>query len=280
MLCVEPPLSPSTSSSVEADFSSVYFWEKFYQRMVQDQEEVPTNEYNEGLIEEPGPDNDDRAFVFEWHDSIPLETIAALIPAGAKCLMVGCGNSLLPQIVLDRQENIPITLLDTSQTCLEQLQLHYGKYPEVSYVCGSALDMAENFVSATVTEKTSSATFFCDVQPTYFDFILDKGLVDALMCGEGWEGPVEALLRESTRIVNPEHGGTYLLVSYKIAPAIQEAFQELSDSAAATVAEGGGPLLEWKWDFDVRELSNDRVSVSMATIRLTTNAKGVESQID
>lgn len=264
--CAEPP-SSFTSASVEADFSSVYFWEKFYQQMIQDQQEIippkesddPTDTASDSIV--------DNAFVFEWHDSIPLETIAATIPPGSNCLMVGCGNSLLPQVVLDREKDVSITLLDTSQTCLEQLQRQYGGYPEVRYACASALEMAQHLVGDTVQEDTANVAFFCDTQATYFDVILDKGLVDALMCGEGWEGPVESLLRESSRIVDPQRGGTYLLVSYKIAPAIQEAFQELSDSAASIVSADGGPQLEWNWDFDMEDLSNDRVSISMATIR-------------
>ena len=264
-LCSEPP-SSYTPAAVEGDFSCVYFWENFYQRMVQDQQQIPPK-VNDDLTDEASDSNVDNGFVFEWHDSIPLENIAALIPPSSNCLMVGCGNSLLPQVVLDREENISITLLDTSQTCLEQLQLQYGDCPEVSYACGSALEMAHHFVGDTVKDDTANVAFFCDTQPTYFDVILDKGLVDALMCGDGWEGPVESLLRESSRIVDPQSGGTYLLVSYKIAPAIQEAFQELSDSATSIVAADGGPQLEWNWDFDMKEISNDRVSISIATIR-------------
>ena len=93
-LCAEPPMSTSTSSALEADFSSVYFWEKFYQRMVQDQEQMPRSESSEDSLDEASTNSDNNGFVFEWHDSISLETLAGIIPSGAKCLMVGCGNSL------------------------------------------------------------------------------------------------------------------------------------------------------------------------------------------
>ena len=130
--------------------------------------------------------------------------------------------------------------------------------------------MSQYFGGGDTTTTTTTSTYFCDTSSTYFDVILDKGLVDAFMCGEGWEGPVEALLRESTRIVDPQRGGYYILVSYKLAPAIQTVFQELCDKVATADSaddDNGDPQLEWKWDFDMEEMSNDRVSLSIATIR-------------
>jgi len=127
-------------------------------------------------------------------------------------------------------------------------------------------------------------------------------LTDALMCGEGWEGPVRALLRESMHLVNPNLGGRmyYILVSYKIGRAIQTAIQEMCDEIALELELSSSssninnnnnnctkedtddwrqqqqqplsPSLEWKWQFDIDEidgkakLSNDRVSVSIGTV--------------
>ena len=221
----------SSSSSLDHDFSSPYFWDEFYEKQLTLQRENNKNEVvNEG------------DFVFEWHDSIPLEDLAALIPDNSSCLMVGCGNSLLPQVVLDRNDNIPITLLDTSRACLEQLEGRYGT-KDVSFVCGSATEMASYFVDDSTT----------------FDCIVDKGLTDAFMCGEGWETPVESLLRESSKLFHPQRGGMYLLVSYKLGPAIQELIQEMCDAASED--------LVWEWEFDSQPLSNHRVSVSLARVR-------------
>jgi hypothetical protein len=234
------------SSSMNHDFSSPYFWDEFYEQQLSslEEQEEPPEENNKTK------NSTTSAFVFEWHDSISLPDLAALVPPDSSCLMVGCGNSFLPQAVLDRNDNIHITLLDTSRTCLEQLQDQYCA-DNVTLVCGSATEMASHFVGP---------YYFADnPNPTYFDSIVDKGLTDALMCGDGWERPMEKLLKESSKVFHPQRGGRYILVSYKIGAAIQELFQEMCDAVSED--------LVWEWEFDTEPLSNHRVSVSIATVR-------------
>ncbi|CAB9508293.1 Thiopurine S-methyltransferase (TPMT) [Seminavis robusta] len=263
------------------DFSSRYFWEAFYKEqlktmseeekekestqleyyqsltvpelktLVQDQSSKVLSKLTQKqdlidyLLIQQQPAKD-KPFVFEWHDSIPLDELALLIPSNSRCLMVGCGNSNLPRIVLDRNDNIHVTLLDNSPICIEQLKAQYRQSDHVACVCASATDM-------------SSSQSLVD---SSFDSIVDKGLTDAFMCGEGWETSVQALLRESSQIVKTP--ATYLLVSYKMTPAVQTIFQNLSDQVS------GDAMQQWEWDFDIQSLSNHRVSVSLATIRSTT----------
>lgn len=244
-------LLATSASIVDHDFSSPFFWDEFYEQQLASLDTTSTGSVDNAIQNTPQDDstaenNNIPAFVFEWHDSISLQDLAEVIPVESKCLMVGCGNSFLPQVVLDRKESIHLTLLDTSRACLDQLEAHYGT-KEVSFVCGSATKMASYFVKN--TEEPNH----------YYDCIVDKGLTDAFMCGEGWERPVEALLTESAKLLDPQRGGLYLLVSYKMGPAIQELFQEMCDAVNED--------LVWEWEFDSPALSNHRVSVSLATVR-------------
>jgi hypothetical protein len=168
---------------------------------------------------------------FEWHSSIALDTISSFVPSDADCLMVGCGNSKLPAAVLSTCENPRIVLLDTSKTCLKQLEQVYGS--AVKYQCGDASKLADLW-------DTPS-----------FDIIVDKGLTDAVLCGEGWDGILERVFEDASRVLR-EDSGVYLLISYKLPSSTKEFIREV----------GGKVGLDWK--FDLPE-SNDRVGVSLAT---------------
>jgi hypothetical protein len=235
------------AAETDFDFSSPAAWDDFYKKLQADKKQI---EEDEGL-------KDDNAemtpTVYEWHDSIPLPSLAELIPPNSDCLFVGCGNSLLPQAVLDADKNIKMALLDTSETCLDQLKQQYGNHNEISYICGSATDMSKHFPLKDCKVNT----------------IVDKGLTDALMCGEGWPGPLECLLSESSKIFhktffwhgkNNNESARYILISYKLMTSTKEFIQE-------TCNKVGNDKVAWKWQFDVENLSSDRVSVSIATIR-------------
>uniref|UniRef100_A0A7R9ZM84 Methyltransferase type 11 domain-containing protein n=1 Tax=Craspedostauros australis TaxID=1486917 RepID=A0A7R9ZM84_9STRA len=184
------------------DFSSPSEWEEFYKS---------TSASASSSSSSASPEGYD---VTEWHSSISLHRIAAYITnpnEGRRndpirndndsgnphhtptCLMIGCGNSQLPDAVLPNAE---LTLLDTSQTCLEQLRSSYGD--QVRYVCGNALKLSD-CLPASVT----------------FDSILDKGLIDALLCGDGWDSDLERLLRQASKHLVP-HQGRYILISYRL----------------------------------------------------------------
>jgi SAM-dependent methyltransferase len=182
--------------------------------------------------------------VLEWHSSVPLERIASFIPSETDSsppfviLMVGCGNSRLPATLLARNANLKIVLLDTSQTCLDQLQFIYGT--TVEYVCGNAIQLDRLFGSPNMATAVSRK----------FDMIIDKGLSDALFCSEGWNGPVEELYKSAANVLKPN--GKYLLVSYRLPSSTKEFLSEVGQHAN---------LL---WEFDIPNDSNERVGVSLA----------------
>ena len=82
-----------------------------------------------------------------------------------KILMVGCGNSKLSESLYDVGYK-DITNIDFSPICIEQMQNKYkATYPEMHFLEMDACDM----------------TF----ENSYFDFIIDKGLIDSILCSEG-----------------------------------------------------------------------------------------------
>jgi hypothetical protein len=215
----KPPIwKRSVASSVPAlqslvdeafDFSSANGWEQFYSQS--------------------GVDNQ-KSSVLEWHSSVPLEVLADFVPlGGSNCLMVGCGTSDLPSVVNEKRR-ANITLMDSSQTCIKQLSERYGD--TMSYVCGDAT-------------RLSSV-----VPPSkLYDVIIDKGLMDAIFCGEGWNGPIESLVKESSKVLCS--GGFYLLVSYRLPTSTKEFLTEV------------GSEVGLDWEFDCAG-SNDRVGLSIA----------------
>lgn len=205
------------SSAASFDFSAPSEWETFYK---------------------------ERCEVVEWHSSVPLERIASYVPIGSDhsppfvILMVGCGNSRLPATLLANRSNLKVVLLDTSQTCLDQLQGIYGT--SVEYVCGNAVQLDRLFGSSNMSTAA----------PSKFDMIIDKGLSDALFCSEGWNGPIEELYRNAANVLKPN--GKYLLISYRLPSSTKEFLSEV------------GQQVNLQWEFDIPKDSNERVGVSLA----------------
>lgn len=170
--------------------------------------------------------------VIEWHSSVQLKTIAELVPPESNnCLVVGCGNSNLPRVLYNMRRHLFITCLDSSPTCIDQLRKMHGATTcgRMTFVCADALIVNLGLHS--------------------FDSMVDKGLVDALMCGEGWDGPVSRLFQNVGKVLIL--GGTYLLVSYKLADSTRELLHHVGVESGLS------------WEFDL-EGSNNRVSISMA----------------
>jgi hypothetical protein len=113
---------------------------------------------------------------------------------------------------------------------LNQLEEVYGS--SVEYTCGDATKL-----SSLWDEKQ-------------FDIIVDKGLSDAILCGEGWNGPLAKLFQDAATVLR-KGTGIYLLISYKLPSSTKEFLMEVGDEVGL------------EWEFDLPD-SNHRVSVSMA----------------
>jgi len=234
-----PLTGTGLQSSTAFDFSAPSEWESYYK------------EHSE---------------ILEWHSSIPLDRIASYVSemridqydkdqqeqrsSPLSVLMVGCGNSRLPATFLSSCPDCNLVLLDTSQTCLDQLREVYGT--SVEYVCGNAVQLDRLFGDTIVPDPTLHPLQPQVVSTTgrKFDMIIDKGLSDALFCSEGWNGPIEELYRTASTVLNPH--GRYLLISYRLPSSTQTFLTEV------------GHLVNLQWEFHIPLDSNDRVGVSMA----------------
>jgi hypothetical protein len=200
-------------SNTAFDFSSTIKWETFYQESSQS---------------------------IEWHSSVPLSVIASHIPFEAqRCIMVGCGNSELPTVVREERPNCHcIALMDSSPTCMAELQERYKQDARFQFLCGDALKLVELVHDNDVEEAT------------WYDVVLDKGLMDAFLCGDDWNRTVIPLLEQTSFILHPETG-RYILVSYQLPSSTRDFLEEV------------GQRVGLAWEFNV-EGSNDRVGISVA----------------
>jgi hypothetical protein len=197
-------------------------------------------------------------------------------------------NLSLPQTKLE------LTLLDSSPSCLAQLRERYEKYQQVenvdiTFVCADVGNY-NDYLSACTIRDTKSSGNSQDSNETCamnrypratYDVIVDKGLLDALLCNEGWEPAVTSLLLGScdllavrgrqhaisdeglsavpsliaTEAEHPTSSGRYLLISYSLPKATREYL-------IGTVAEKS---LQWTFDLPG---SNQRVQISQASFNV------------
>eukprot|EP00563_Minutocellus_polymorphus_P019334 CAMPEP_0197715666 /NCGR_PEP_ID=MMETSP1434-20131217/784_1 /TAXON_ID=265543 /ORGANISM="Minutocellus polymorphus, Strain CCMP3303" /LENGTH=268 /DNA_ID=CAMNT_0043299855 /DNA_START=87 /DNA_END=893 /DNA_ORIENTATION=+ len=204
------------------DFSSKTGWNQFYEKRAR-----PSDDQ---LVFEP----------YEWHSSLDHDVVFQLVERGGSILFVGCGSSAMPLELHDRhQGETHITCLDYSPSCIEQLAQSWGSTrSNMSFVCGDATRLETVPAIANGDERT--------------DAIIDKGLIDALMCGEGWNGDVERLLTSAAKQLKTN--GLYILASYKLSSATKDFLLDV------------GKEVGLEWTFDLEDEDNTRVSLSKAVM--------------
>lgn len=252
------------------DFSSAVYWDDFYNK-TENQDQMASQDGSSST-----ESTTTAATATEWHPSVSLEDIASVVPPNGKCLIIGCGNSNLPDVILKQRNRIlpsSLVLLDTSQTCLNQLRERHERMDgngeksqvilsntEVDYVCGDVTKLSNYFgvdndvVNGHETGRNSKNGRDNGNEEKSFDMIIDKGLTDAILCGEGWDGPLEKLLDESAKVLSMETG-QYLLISYNLPSSTKRFLVEVGDKVG----------LKWDFEYDlVTSTSHDGVSVAMA----------------
>ncbi|GAQ78792.1 S-adenosyl-L-methionine dependent methyltransferases [Klebsormidium nitens] len=131
---------------------------------------------------------------FEWYQKYDglRDLLKKYIHATADILMLGCGNSALSEDMA-KDGYYDITNVDISPTVIKAMKMKHLDLPQLKWVCADARSM-------TIFKSGS------------LDAVIDKGTLDALMCGDEATENVNSMVSEVFRLLRP--GGVYLMVSY------------------------------------------------------------------
>eukprot|EP00985_Skeletonema_marinoi_P010057 scaffold4733_cov119-Skeletonema_marinoi.AAC.4 len=225
------------------DFSSRIGWDNFYK--------------------EGNPSDDEQSLEnleYEWHSHMPhsviVDAIAPTIDAASKyyntaaadneipsILLVGTGNSALPRILHDAFDTpVRVTCLDYSPVCVEMIRSMYADLcPNMDFVLGDATRLKETLNS----DK--------------YDVIVDKGLLDALMCGEGFDSDLEKLMAGIDDVLTRREWGMSILVCFQLSKSNREFLIELADCGTSH-----NPNLFWDFDIPVQGSEKGRATFNLA----------------
>ncbi|CAO2825235.1 unnamed protein product [Amaranthus hypochondriacus] len=131
---------------------------------------------------------------FDWYQrySALRPFLRNFIPTSSPVLMVGCGNAAISEdMVKDGYEEI--MNIDISSVAIEMMKRKHAHIPQLKYMQMDVRDMS----------------IFADDS---FGSVIDKGTLDALMCGNDAQISASRMLGEVSRLLKP--GGVYLLITY------------------------------------------------------------------
>ena len=125
-------------------------------------------------------------------NSLMREMINTHVPQTAQVLIVGCGSSrMTEEMYEDGYQNI--TSIDLSYSAVKLQQEEYK----------------ERYSNLTFKQMDVRNLQFKDGT---FDAVIDKGLLDAMVCTDGSKGNTESMLKEIHRVLAPT--GTYICVTH------------------------------------------------------------------
>ncbi|KAL0217494.1 hypothetical protein RCL1_008075 [Eukaryota sp. TZLM3-RCL] len=132
---------------------------------------------------------------FDWYITYVnlKEALEPFLREDSKILVVGCGNSRLShQLYEDGFKHV--TSIDIADVVIEQMSNKYNQTaPELEWL---VMDICKlDFPSET------------------FDIVIDKGTIDALLCGQDSFDTVYRAHREIHRVLKPD-SGVYINISY------------------------------------------------------------------
>eukprot|EP00252_Welwitschia_mirabilis_P027173 TRINITY_DN9237_c0_g1_i1.p1 TRINITY_DN9237_c0_g1~~TRINITY_DN9237_c0_g1_i1.p1 ORF type:complete len:257 (-),score=44.32 TRINITY_DN9237_c0_g1_i1:465-1235(-) len=131
---------------------------------------------------------------FDWYQQYsgisPL--LNHYIPRDSRVLMVGCGNAVLSEDMVNDGYR-EIVNIDISSVVIDAMNKKYQDYQQLKYLRMDVRDMS-------AFENAS------------FDSVIDKGMLDSLMCGPNAQQNARKMLDEVQRVLKP--GGVYMLITY------------------------------------------------------------------
>ena len=245
------------------DFSSRQGWEHFYQTGLSD------GSYDHTSVLE-----------YEWHAHIShseiLKSITPSIEMAMRhsisnrrdvpsILIIGCGNSSLPRVLHDAfASKVRITCLDYSKVCIDMIQEMYSdSYCNMDFVVGDAMKLNEVIEEHYRNIKSENRA---EVSP--YDVVIDKGLMDALMCGEGFD--VDVLQRSVNQVLTPNEWGMHVLICFPLANGTKERLVQLGQQSEEQ-------NLYWRFDLPIEGSENGRASFNIGKRNLWKLEPSVET---
>ncbi|AAZ12750.1 methyltransferase domain containing protein, putative [Trypanosoma equiperdum] len=142
---------------------------------------------------------------FDWYltfDNLEPVLRPMLQPAEQiHVLVVGCGNSRLSPCMYEHLNVRKITNVDVSPTVISQMTRRYKGMDEMRWICCDLIHTAPDKL----------LTLLCP-EDALFDFVIDKGLVDATLGGSNSFHNLYTLTKNLARVM--KNGGRFLSVSY------------------------------------------------------------------
>jgi hypothetical protein len=267
------------------DYSSRIGWDDFY---------IKNYNASSTVVTEGSGSNDDTAsYEWHSHitHSTIIDTIRPAIMM-AKChynsqqstiihrrrlpsiLLIGCGNSALPQELHNAFNNnkqeevrfdgggVRVTCLDYSPVCINMMKATYTKdnYPYLDFVLGDATKIHDVIWTSNVDvagdNENSSMAVDDDsrTEKQQFDIIIDKGLLDALMCGDGFDIQQFMTGINDTLILN--NWGMHILICFPLSESLKH--QILTNESS----------LIWNFDIPIDGHENGRATFNLARRRV------------
>jgi len=132
---------------------------------------------------------------FDWYQRYSgiRDLINQYVKREDQILMAGCGTSRLTEDMFeDGYSNV--TNIDVSRVCIDVMAERYKDKPTLQW-------QQMNICSLDFPDET-------------FDVVVAKGVVDAVLCGEGSTSNVAKLCSEVSRVLKPK--GLFFIVSYGV----------------------------------------------------------------
>lgn len=131
---------------------------------------------------------------FDWYQrwNGVKDVVSDFVSPGNKLLNIGCGNSRMSEEMYDSGFS-NITNVDVSSVVISAMQAKYRDRAQMTFTQMNCTNMSE-------------------FQDASYDVVIDKALLDAILCGEDFSTNVQLLLKEVSRVLKPN--GRYIVISY------------------------------------------------------------------
>ncbi|CDJ69298.1 At4g34360, related [Eimeria necatrix] len=166
---------------------------------------------------------------FDWFNkyaALKPFLLSAGLEESHEILMLGCGTSTMSESLWDDGFR-NITNIDFSSQCINIMQQRCADKPGMTWFAAAAAAAAATAAAATAAAAAAAASLLVSfaaavtvlnvleldqLERRGFDFVIDKGTLDCILCGEKSFENVNKALTLISQILKP--GGVYMMISY------------------------------------------------------------------